>query len=73
MRETYDLLDFEIFGCYAPLPNGDREFVYRYEIYGEGCPPYDNGVIDSNDYFETEQEARFAAIGHISLLLNGEG
>ena len=46
MRETYDLLDFEIFGCYAPLPNGDREFVYRYEIYGEGCPPYDNGVID---------------------------
>ncbi len=68
MIEKYDILEFEIFGG-----NVGGEFLYRYEIYGEGCAPYDDGVIESNDYYETEQEARFAAIGHITKLANGEG
>ena len=73
MIEKYSLYEFEIFGGNVSFPGGDREFVYRYEIYSDGCPPYDDGVIDSNDYYETEQEARFAAVGHIDLLENGEG
>jgi hypothetical protein len=72
MIEKYSLYEFEIFGGYAPFPGGDREFVYRYEIYSEGCPPYDDGVIESSDYFENEQEARLAAIDHIDRLENGE-
>lgn len=27
----------------------------------------------SNEWYETQEEARFAAIGHIDLLENGEG
>lgn len=51
----------------------DIDFGWYYLIYGSGCPPYDDGVIESEDFFDTEQEARFAAIGHIDLLENGEG
>ena len=68
MIEKYSCYEFEIFSGYV----GD-EWLYYYEIYGSGCTPYDDGIIESNDYFETEQEARFAAIGHINLLENGEG
>ncbi len=71
--EKYSCYEFEIFGGFVPFSGVRREFVYRYEIYSEGCPPYDDGVIESDDYYETEQEARFAAIGHIDLLENGEG
>jgi len=49
------------------------ELRYVYEIYGTGCLPYDDGVIESSEWFDTEQEARYAAIGHITLLENGEG
>lgn len=65
MIEKYSLYEFEIFSG-----NVDGKWLYHYEIYGEGCYPYDDGVIESNDYYETEQEARFAAIGHITALEN---
>jgi hypothetical protein len=48
----------------------DNKWIYF--IYPEGCYPYDDGVIESDDYYEAEQEARFAAIGHITKLENGE-
>ena len=47
--------------------------LYGYKIYGFACQPYDDGVIDSCNNYDSEQEARFAAIGHIVLLENGEG
>lgn len=46
---------------------------YIYKIYGTPCQPYYDGIIESEEWFDTEQEARFAAIGHIDLLENGEG
>jgi hypothetical protein len=46
---------------------------WSYVIYTEGCKPYYDGHIDSEEWYETEQEARFAAVGHISLLENGGG
>jgi len=63
MREIYSCYHFEVF----PI---DKE-LYSYKIFGEGCPPYDDGVIESPDQFDSEQKARFAAIGHISLLEEG--
>ena len=45
----------------------DGNFIYSYELYGKGLKP----IVYSNDYYETEQEARFAAIGHITNLENG--
>jgi hypothetical protein len=65
MIEQYSCYKFQI--C---IEDGG---LYYYEIYGEGCQPYDDGVIVSDDCFDAEQEARFAAIGHIDLLENGEG
>ena len=44
----------------------------HYIIYTEGCYPYDDGKIKSDEWYDTQQEARFAAIGHITLLENGE-
>ncbi len=66
-REKYGLYEFEI-KCQWVDELSDK-FVYT--IYTEGCKPYDDGIIESNEWFETEQEARFAAIGHITLLENG--
>lgn len=47
---------------------------YVYEIFDPDYKPSDNTVIRESDcWFDAEQEARFAAIGHIDLLENGEG
>ena len=46
--------------------------TWVYEIYD---PNYPNipPLRESSEWFETEQRARYAAIGHIDLLENGEG
>lgn len=67
--EKYSCLKFKV---YAKHNESDEE-QWTYLIYTEGCLPYDDGIIESDDSFDTEQEARFAAIGHIDLLENGEG
>jgi hypothetical protein len=61
----------EKYSCYQFKVVKEAEKTFNYEIYGEGCPPYDDGVIESQDSFDSEQEARYAAIGHISLLEEG--
>ena len=48
------------------------KFKYVYKIYGEGCQTYYDGVIESDEWFYTEQEADTAAMRHIDLLENGE-
>lgn len=72
MKEKYSCYEYEINSGYKTTAP-DEEIIYFYRIFGEGCPPYDDGIIESSEWFESEQEARFAAIGHISLLENGEG
>lgn len=62
MIERYSYYDFQI------KPHDNNTWVY--EIHTDGCPPYWNGIVDSDEWFETEQEARFAAIGHITKLEN---
>jgi hypothetical protein len=78
MMEQYSNYKFEIFEELVPVwtATGKTDKTvngYIYKIYGEGCLPYDDGVIESSEWFDTEQVARFAAIGHITLLENGEG
>lgn len=63
----------EKYSCYKFEIIQDFNDTWIYKIYGSGCPPYDDGIIDSYDCYDTEQESRFAAIGHIDLLENGEG
>ncbi len=72
-REKYSCYEFEVFKSSGEFPDNSPGWTgWVYKIYGEGCHPYDDGVIESSEWFESEQEARFAAIGHISLLENGE-
>lgn len=61
----------EKYSCYKFTVIPD-DGVWIYKIFGEGCYPYDDGVIESNESFGIEQEARYAAIGHIVNLENGE-
>ena len=51
----------------------DIKVGWVYVVHSANCYPYDDGKIESKDWFDTKQEARGAAIGHIELLLSGEG
>lgn len=66
-------MTIEKYSCYKFEVIQDFNENYIYKIFGSGCPPYDDGVIESDEWYDTEKEARFAAIGHITLLENGEG
>lgn len=65
-REKYSFYDFEIFehtdDC-CPVSKW-----YSYKIYSQRSSPYDEGVIEGKDGYDTAQEARFAAIGHITFM-----
>ena len=67
--EKYSCYEFEIFE--HPDDDYPAEKYYYYKIYSDGCPPYDDGVIEDPNGYESEQQARFAAIGHITKLENG--
>lgn len=72
--EKYSCYEFEVKKVAASKEYpAQGDFAYIYLIYGEGCKPYDDGIIESIEWFDTEQEARFAARGHIDLFENGEG
>ncbi len=64
--EKYSCYEFEI--KEIVVENG-KGFIFL--LYTAGCPPYDDGIIDSDEWYDTEQEARFAAIGYITTLENG--
>lgn len=57
--------------------------IYKYEIFCHGLYAFGYRIFEdkklmkivkseSDCYFDTAQEARFAVIGHITLLENGE-
>jgi len=68
-EEKYSCYEFDI--CSYPDDGYPSKKYYFYKIYGHGCPPYDDGIIETDEQFETAQEARFAAIGHITKLEEG--
>lgn len=78
MIEKYSCYEFEIFKELVPVwsHSGQTDKTvdgFTYKIYSEGCQPYDDEIVNSNDHYETEQEARFAAIGHVDLLEKQRG
>lgn len=64
MMETYGCYDFEII---------KHQESWVYVIYDPGTKPSPKSIIRDSERYEAQQEARFAAIGHIRLLENGEG
>ena len=67
MKAKYSCYEYEVFQkIVGQLLDG-----WVYKIYGEGCLPYDDGVIESDEWYETEQETIEAAHEHIDKLENG--
>jgi len=69
-REKYSFYEYEI----HKDPHGCG---YYYEIYTDDVDHIywmrTNILRSSDEWYDTEQESRFAAIDHIDLLENGEG
>jgi hypothetical protein len=65
--EKYNYYEFKI----VNIPGDDYGWIYQ--IYGDNYIFGYSVIVESDEYFDTEQQARFAAIGHIDLLENGEG
>ena len=75
--EKYSCYEFELFHELIPVWNGQGKTDktvdgYVYKIYGTGCMPYDDGTIESDEWYETEEEARCAVMNKIDSLENGE-
>lgn len=68
MIDKYSLYNYIIHKQVAPVQEG-----YTYEILLENNYLGQPESIESDEWYETEQRALFAAIGHIDLLENGEG
>ena len=71
MKKKYSDHDFEI--QKVSITKEITHVGYGYKIQTKGCPPYYDGVVESEELYDTAQEAEFAAIGHITILENGEG
>lgn len=75
--ERHDGYEFVILSHDVPGHGEDsNKWVkgYYYIIYDpEYYPSPQTEISESMEYFETEQEARYAAIGHISLIQKGVG
>lgn len=67
--EKYSCYEFEIVGSDVDTDNEQ----YHYIIYLDKNYLGQDDWIESDEYYDTRQEARFSAIGRISLLENGEG
>jgi len=64
MRQKYSCYEFEVIQ--------DFNETWIYKIFGSGCLPYDDGVIDSDEWFYSELTAQVGAILHIDRLESGE-
>lgn len=62
----------ELYSCYEFEVSKDFNGTWIYKIFRENDYLGYEDNIDSDEYYDTEQEARFAAIGHIVKLENGE-
>ncbi len=58
-------------GYYQYIVFEDPTNEWIYEIYTLDEKP--RLVVESDEWFDSEAQAGFAAVGHISLLENGEG
>lgn len=68
MRKKYGYYEYEV----IPLPEGWGYKIFTdNKVYQEilGTDVY----RESDEWFDSEAQAGFAAVGHISLIENGEG
>lgn len=71
-------MEYQKYSCYEftvyPEDVGELLDGWVYVIFDPAYKPSAKTIIrESQEWFESEGEATLAAIGHISLLENGEG
>lgn len=74
-KEKYSFYEYEIWS-YADDDYPDTQYYYYKILSNDPDLQFwlnTNVLSESTEYFDTQQEAKFAAIGHIDLLENGEG
>ncbi len=69
--EKYSCYQYTLDYKSGMLLDGSTWMGWIYEIYNQDRNP--ELIRESDEWFESEERARFAAIGHIDLLENGEG
>jgi len=70
MKNQGDIYKFHVLHSGGTLANGEKWKGWVYEIYTQ----FDDVLVrESDEWFDCEMRATWAAIGHISLLENGEG
>lgn len=71
MKNQGDIYKFHVYHSSGEIPVlGEKWKGCVYEIYTQ----FDDVLVrESDEWFESEMRATWAAIGHISLLENGEG
>ena len=76
-REKYSFYEYDIQSGHKTINPEDNEVIYFYRIFTDDVDynffMQTDILRESDEWFDTEQEARFAAIGHINLLESGEG
>ena len=74
-KDRYSYYDYEIW-AYIDDDCPSQESYFYYKILdNDGQHKFwtgSNVIVESDESFDTAQEARFAAIGHISKLEDGE-
>lgn len=71
MSKKYsDYYLYKVYMSSGSFPDGGRWKGYVYEIYTRDTKEL---VRESEEWFDNRARAIFAAVGHISLLENGEG
>lgn len=68
-RKNHGHYDYEVYE-YWPDIHRDELLGYAYTIFKKDS---DKIVRESKEWFDSEAQAGFAAVGHITLLENGEG
>jgi hypothetical protein len=70
MIEKYSCYEFEIIsGTFIGESSSEKGFIYH--IFSDGCLPYDDGLIESDEWFDSEEDAKLSVINHIDFLENG--
>ena len=70
MKKQGYYYEFYVYLSLGSLPEGENWEGFVYKIYSQTTKEL---VRESDEWFDSEAQAGFAAIGHISLLENGEG
>lgn len=72
MKKKYSCYEFEVKKSIVMIEE-KAILTFVYELHGSGCYPYDDGVIESDEWYSTSDQAKKAAIEHIDRLESGNG